>query len=403
MNIIIFFTGLSTLFFLPSLFGLTAGDFFYTISFFIFLGFLSIKKIFFTKKELSIIFLFLIFYFASLIGGYFTGYLYSFVTSTKILMWTFVMICSLKRNFYKQFSTGIFYSAYITSIFVLLDTFTFYCLNLHKPLIQIILPSFLLGTKPDFLHYEWFFNKLLYRPSGFSWDPGINITGVSFIYILLDLGFLQVEQKKRYKIIILAGIIASTSKTSILAVLVYYILKLYSKIIPFIKEARFLKWGVPFFIEILSFFVVGLLIDYHGLPYERHLKYFSSIIYTFNSDIGHFIFGYGPTSPGTFFDKYVPWLIGGDFKVEGTAAECTLINIFLFGGLLGSLYWIYGCFLILKTKNKKYTIPLLILAILSFGYSISDIWFYILVVLLFLLSSNFERYKHGCINYYCEL
>ena len=100
------------------------------------------------------------------------------------------------------------------------------------------------------------------------------------------------------------------------------------------------------------------------------------------------LFGYGYTGVGDFFNKHVDWLKESPGFIFGKNLnpESTLTNIFFYGGIIGSLFWLFTSIFSFYYGNKKIKMLLITLLILSFGYAINSVWFNSLYTTIVLLS-----------------
>jgi len=120
----------------------------------------------------------------------------------------------------------------------------------------------------------------------------------------------------------------------------------------------------------------------------RHIKYFSELYNLVYASLPEMVFGYGYRGTGEFFNRYVLWLneVHGFEFSEFSVAESTLTNLFLYGGILGSIYNLFLYFsLLVKEKDYKYIVYLFIL--LYFGYTFENIWS--TFIIYYLWFSNF--------------
>ena len=316
---------------------------------------------------------FAVLFFSGSIVGAVNSYSYAGIITSCIflLCFLFAFFCA-KHNLLPYFFYGFYCSGIISGLFIIFDWFQFtYTVT---PLSALILPESMLGKAGEHTldNYCHILGNLVYRPCGLSWDPGLNVTGMTLSYIVAKEGFTGHYCKKLGRIIIISAIFLAISKTSIIVLTAYWLIKAL-KIQHY--RTRYGKRVVIFYlipILLCSLFLLGQLIQYNPNSENagniRHLKYFSSLCYCFLSNPVDFLFGYGFTNPGHFFEKYVPWIQSGDFTLAGTAAESTLTNIFLIGGFVGSTYWISAVILILKSNNSKLITTLFCVILLSFGF-----------------------------------
>lgn len=385
--------GATSLFALPSFRGFLLVHIFLMISFCFSLIELftkaANKKIFFNQKELLVLSLSIVYY-ASTMVGTINSQAYSGIVTSQIFILTFLTIfigykISNGELLY-TFLKGFCISALLTSVFCIIDTIYFY--TNFKPLLETILPDNLMekANEHTFLNRQVIGNLIFYRSSGLSWDPGLTITGVVMAFIIINEDIIKIRYKKTGLIFLFLAVILSISKTSLIALAAYIALTFLKKY----KISRTQLLNIVAFSLFILFLYLGLFIDYgkSDPSNERHLKYFSSIFYFYKADFMEILFGYGYTGVGDFFNKHVDWLKESPRFIFGKNLnpESTLTNIFFYGGIIGSLFWLSTFIFSFYNGNKKIKMLLITLLIVSFGYAINSVWFNSLYTTIVLLS-----------------
>ncbi len=363
--------------------------------FHVFLGFalitvlLSNPRIMISRENSVYISILVLFCACTLIGairmqsgdGIFSAFLF--------LMYFFVVTITYQSGRIKPLLSGLYYGAIFVAIFIIADEICHYVLGFREPLISYLLPKTLLESQGHTLtNYVYIFGTFFYRPSGFAWDPGMTVPGLFLMYVINNEYKFFTKKKRIVDIIIIAAVILSISKATIIAMGAYWLLKCFVFTRKSAKKKR--KWlYVLIIFAILGFLIfVGGSIEYNGYSGDqRHLKYFWSLRYFTRADIMSILFGYGFRNTGAFFNRYVPWLSSYGFY-EDAVVESTITNIFLYGGGIGSLYWINYVYKIINSKNARCISILITLIILSCGNSIASCWFYLILHVLFYLSTE---------------
>lgn len=352
------------------------------------------KKILFNRQEILIVFLAFLFYASTMIGTI-NSKAYSGLITSQIFILTFItVLIGYKISNSELLITllkGFCISAIITSVFCIIDTIYFY-IN-FKPLLETILPDYLMekANEHTFMNRQLIGNVLVYRSSGLSWDPGLTITGVALAFIIINENIVRFKHKKVILTLSVLAVILSVSKTSIIVLAAYTVLIFLKKY----KFNRIQLLNIAAFLLFVLLLYIGLFIDYgkSDPSNERHIKYFSSIFYLYKADLLEIIFGFGYTGVGEFFNKYVDWLQMEPIFVfdKNLNPESTLTNIFMYGGITGSFFWILTFLFSFRKGNKQIKVFLISLMLLSFGYAINSVWFnslYITIVLLSLYQST---------------
>jgi hypothetical protein len=351
------------------------------------------KKILFNRQEILIVFLAFLFYASTMIGTI-NSKAYSGLITSQIFILTFItVLIGYKISNSELLITllkGFCISAIITSVFCIIDTIYFY-IN-FKPLLETILPDYLMekANEHTFMNRQLIGNVLVYRSSGLSWDPGLTITGVALAFIIINENIVRFKHKKVILTLSVLAVILSVSKTSIIVLAAYTVLIFLKKY----KFNRIQLLNIAAFLLFVLLLYIGLFIDYgkSDPSNERHIKYFSSIFYLYKADLLEIIFGFGYTGVGEFFNKYVDWLQMEPIFVfdKNLNPESTLTNIFMYGGITGSFFWLLTFLFSFRKGNKQIKVFLISLMLLSFGYAINSVWFnslYITIVLLSLYQS----------------
>ena len=399
LKINLFFLGLVSLFAIPRFNGFTLIHFFlmfsFLISFFYFL--INIKYIKFKEMEIFILVFGLLYVLATIVGAIvsesYKGILSSFIFLLVYLIAFFIY--KINYKLYYSFFKGFVIGAIITAIYVIVDEIFFY---LHGiPLNEYIFPKSLLGLgMHGFKNLIKIFGVILYRPSGFSWDPGISITGLAVAFILLNEDFVKIKFKSFFLFLLLVAMILAVSKTSILSIVIYFFIKLIQNKMIVIDERKISLLIISFFVVLFFMMFLGLFLEYNcfekGAGNIRHLKYLSSIFYYPYQNFFEIIFGYGYTGVGVFFNKYVTWFNSMPcfYFRENLTPENTLVNLFFYGGLLGLIFWIFIFSIILFYGNNKFRLLLIILIIIMNGYNINSVWFNFIIFSMFFIS--FKNY-----------
>ena len=402
----VFLMGFVSLFAIPNYKGFILVHLFLLLSFVISFFYLLIyvKKIKINKKEYIISSLILLF-FATTILGTINSEDYDGIISSLIFLLCFLTIFILFKlskisniNLIANYLKGFFFSSLFTSVFSIIENIYYYIT--FRSLLQDILPKTLYVSKmmargESIINLQKVSNIVVYRSNGLSWDPGLSITGVVLGFIIFNENIVNVKYKKILQLLILIGIILSFSKTSLVALFAYFILKYINKL-KINKNDIQRIYNILFILILLILFICGFFVEYNysNEGNNRHLKYFSSIIYFYKQNIFEFFFGYGYTGVGQYFNKYVDWLINVPGFIFGKRLnpESTLTNIFFYGGFIGSLYWILSFYYINNFKNKDIQSILIVIILLMFGYSINSVWFnnFYFILLLTTINKNIK-------------
>lgn len=288
----------------------------------------------------------------------------------------------LSESYFK----GLWYSSLFTSLYMLFEVgmhfFRYEALNL------ILFPEFMLRAAGDHTYFNedyTFFPYLgrpLFRPGGLSWDPGLTTPALVLVFILVFEGMLEVPWRRTGLALLFVAILISTSKTAWGGLLAYAVSKFFWGILDSFPKTmrRWLESAAPL-AGLVFFFLLGFLLrpgaNSHSAVF--HLSYFSSLYYLSRATLGEIIFGFGYRRTGSFFHTYVPGTKENpSFSVHSHAdVESLLTNVFLWGGLAGSLYWIYSYSKAYSKGSRSQKIWLLALLALAFGYNFHTLWFLI--------------------------
>lgn len=373
----LFLFGLTSLFVLPSIGKFILGHFFLLLSIYFGIIVLLKKPVKFSNDDLLILSITILYSSATLIGSIYSDNISGAITTFIFLIVFFTIFISYKLDQLIIFIKGFILSAVVTALFSLIDAYQFYFIN-QKPLLSF-LPTYLLGKASEHTIENFTYIPLLdliaYRAAGLSWDPGLSITGIVIAYVILDnFYFFNEKLRKIFKFLFIVAILLSVSKTSIIAMIFYFLVKL------FIKYYSLKVLHILPALVFIGFLYIGLVFEYNDAYSQgniRHLKYLSSLFYYFYQDLIGIIFGYGYTGVGVFFNHYVEWLYSvPGFKFEdGLNPESTLTNIFFYGGILGAIFWLFTFIKSYFYGDYRLKLLLLVLIVISFGYAINSIWF----------------------------
>lgn len=329
----------------------------------------------------------LLFYFSTMLGAISVSSVEGFLSSQLFLTYFLVVTLSFTNNKSKILVKGIVYGGIFVACFVICDDICHYLLNFNEPLIMKLLPEFLLESQGHrLINIDYIFGYWVYRPSGFAWDPGMTMPGLLIVLILTQEFDIDMKFKKLVSLVLILAIIISLSKTTIISLLAYIFFKLFFFQGKHLTKKRKIFLGLLLLCIIVFLFNIGDYIEYNGYNgNQRHLKYFSSLYYLFKADSINILFGYGFRNTGIFFNNFVPWLYYYGFSNDAVV-ESTLTNIFLYGGIVGMVFWFYYAHKIFDSNNLKCILLLFVLVILSFGYSIVSCWFYLVLNLLFYVA-----------------
>ena len=371
------------------------------------------------NKWLKMVLLAFVFYFATLIGATNSNDFQGGLIASQLFLLTFssiilyYIIDNDNLKFILIFVKGFIYSAVITSLYTIIDTLHFYLGHNHKSLNVIIFPKYLMLKAnghylSNFQHIDIIgHHLLLYRSSGFSWEPGVTFPAVVITLILLNENIIIIKYKLLLLLIIFIALIVSISKVSLVALLIYFLIRIFKN--KNVKLTKTIKIKALNFLPFLSFiflFFIGFFIPY--LTYtdanfltqgnERHLKYFSSVIDYYKANISQILFGFGYRGVGEFFNKYVVWRTSTGFRyLVGYGPPSALTDLFLWGGLVGIIFWFYSYYVTFINGSNGIKLIMIILIFLMFGGTINSVWFNSIYISIFIMSYSKKLNKTATI------
>lgn len=358
--------------------------------------FLITKKYRITFKEFTLAVGTFLFFLSTLWGainsGIYIGFASSFIFITSFLFAFLSFKISKEEALYYSLK-GLIYSSIITSVWNILQFFYYYATL--KPLNKVVFPEFLLPEEAIYLHFLYLDDKpAIYRSSGFSWDPGLVVPYLVISTILISEEIIKVRFKKFFLMLFFIGISISFSKTSIVGLSMYFILKSLRRLLftyPIMLATPF----VLIFLLFLLGFAISPTTSMMSPSNIRHIKYFSEIINIINAPINEIMFGYGFRGGGYFYNNYISWLkdMGVTFE-PGSHQESTLPSFLLWGGTIGLIYWFFVYCILYFQSNQKTKLLLLTLIFLFFGYYISSPMLYIIIFGIALININKYQYKN---------
>jgi hypothetical protein len=408
LKISLFLMGVFSLFAIPRYHGFIIVDIFLLSSFFISVIFVFLKKnITFSKFELFFLSIGLLYYSAVQIGTLnyynFTGLL----TAQLFFLAFLTVFISYKLNddlsLIFVLIKGFVYSALITAIFIIIEE-VYYYMGGFASLSHLMFNKF----APEGVHLtiteniKWL--GVLYRPSGFSWDPGLSITALVIAFILIREAIISVEFKKLILLLLFLSIIISIDKTSIIAMFLYLIFKFFQNkwIVLYPKfKVHFLTVTLVFTFLFLLYF--GFFIRYNKIFHDQdynHLKYLGSLFYLYKENPFEFLFGFGYKGIGSFFNHNIKWLQSLNMKFSnGAGPESTLTDMFFFGGIIGLFYWFFTFIYTFMKGDNHIKLLMFSMFFILYGYTINSTWFNCIYISLFFLSyHNFKNQKIAVIR-----
>ena len=399
LKISLFLTGFFSLFAIPRYHGFIIVDIFLLSSFFISLIFVFIKKnIMLSKFELFFLSIGLLYYAVVQIGTL-NYYNFSGLLTAQLFFLAFLIIfMSYKLNddlsLIFVFIKGFIYSALITAVFIIIEEIYYYAEG-FKSLSYILFNKFV--PKDVYLTIFIYIKGLgaIYRPSGFSWDPGLSVTALVIAFILIRESIVYVKFKKSILLLLFLSIMISIDKTSIITIFLYLIFKFFQNkwmvLYPKFK-IHFLSIVLIFSFLFLLYF--GLFIQYNisNLDYH-HLKYLGSLFYLYKENPLEFLFGFGYKGIGSFFNHNINWLKSENFKFsKGTSPESTLTDMFFYGGIIGLFYWGFTFFYSYVKGDNRIKLLMFSMFFILYGYTINSTWFNCIYISIFFLS--YHNYKN---------
>ena len=239
------------------------------------------------------------------------------------------------KYFYIYFFKGFIYSAFLSALWVILD-FIFFNYNGYS-INEFIFPQNLLDVNHKITFVLNYNGILLYKPAGFSWDPGMSITAIVVAFILVDQNIIKLKFKKLFMFIYMIAVIISLSFTSIFSLVIYLLVKLFFKETNFtFNKLKISSLGLITIFSFLLLLIVSFSVDLGKATNAieggklTHLKYLSGIEYYFDGKLINIFFGYGFRGIGEFYNQYVSWFEGHFLK--GQNPENVLILFFIWRG-----------------------------------------------------------------------
>jgi hypothetical protein len=388
--------GLFSLFFIPKYSIFNLANFSLIISVFIifFIFILSISEIKINSKHIYFFIFSSIFIFVSIIGSFNTKAVSdSILSSINFTITLFFVFFSynLNRNSSLGFYKGFIDSSLITSVWIIIDFFFYQ--KYHISINEIVIPKNLLDIDHTITFNFEFNSILLYKPAGFSWDPGMSVTAIVLAFVFIDQKIINITKENYVKLLMFNAIMLSLSLTSIISLFAYLIIKN-------IVNRRYLKI-LSLKISSISIIAIFTFLTLFFISYQTriekattaleggkltHLKYLSGIMDYPKLPFEKFLFGFGYRGVGEFYNKYVKWFTG--YFDKGANPESTLTNIFFIGGIIGTLYFVTSYIICFRNLNIRYKYVLFLILILSFGYGINSTWFNVILLYLFIEGYN---------------
>ncbi len=399
------FLSLNSLIFLPYLYGLKPADFALIISFLLLLYIFLIKGKIVLVSKISFLFFIIstLYFLITNLGAVINApesFLYSFLVSIRyivVISSVFLIFLIFEFNTHKLkkifvlFCNGFILSAIINVVWIFLDNIFYYFITPFRSINEIIFNNINLNLEHGLTNRFLLNDFYLLRSSGLGWDPGGIGPALLIALIISDI----LGKSFKIRVLLIIGIIMTLSRTAILSLLLYIILK-YAKNIMRIRLNTLINFGIILYLLIVNALILippDKLGEYFKEGTVRHLKYFSEIYNIVYSTPKEILIGYGYRGTGEFFNKNVSWLYDLHnfyFKKNGIP-ESTLTNLFLYGGILGALYNIVLYFFLL-VYEQKFKIVIFFLLILYFGYSFENIWnMFIVYYLAFLNTIKIKR------------
>lgn len=400
---ILYLWGFSSLIFLPYINGLKPADIFTILTFFVvlffFIAYITTNKIY-TKISFSVTLLYFItvlYITVTIIGSIlnaYDGFVKSLLVAIRYYLTItiiFLLFILSKFNYEKvnqyfiYFVEGLIQSGILNVLWIIVDQVFFYIVTPSKSVNELLFHNLNSNLEHVLTNRYLIMNIYLLRSSGLGWDPGGIGPALLICYILSDI----LGKSKKIKILLFIGILLTLSRTTYLALIIYFIIIFFMKNL---KVNIFLITSAVIF----SFFLINQFVIFISpadleLYFEegtiRHIKYFSELYNLIYANLAEILFGYGYRGTGEFFNKYVPWIYEnhGFYFDENTVSESTLTNLFLYGGMLGGIYNLFLYFSLL-IKEKTFKVVIIMLIILYFGYTFENIWTFVLVYFLWFLN-----------------
>jgi len=375
MKKLAYLIGFFSLIFIPYFYGIKIVDLFLLITLYILIIYVFLKKITFNKISVIYLCLFMFYFICTIMGavyntesynGIFVGirYILIFITSLLLLLYN--------SSMYQYYKKGFVHIAYLTVLWILLDTLYYYYGNIGISINEHLFSTLMIGNDHVLTNrFKIGDLPLLLRASGFGWDPG----GIA--PALLIAFIIQSYEKGKYKFLLILGILLTLSKTTIIILiffLIYKFLEQYNQ-----KVSYFFIFSFFIIVFTISLIANEKIRSVYGDGNFRHIKYPSSIIYNLNTSPLEFLFGYGYRGTGEFFYKHVDWMKSQDFMnsiadSKNKVVESSFTNLFLYGGFLGSLiYFSFICIAIFfGTKEERAIVAFIMMSFV--GYTFENLW-----------------------------
>ncbi|MCS6983685.1 MAG: hypothetical protein NZM25_00985 [Leptospiraceae bacterium] len=402
---LLYLLGLVSLFLLPALGRLTLAHLFFTIFALYLISWLVSAKLVmpflsFLKKNRLFALLALLYFISTSIAAVKEKNPMGLLASLMFLgvFWGAAVVYFMEEQgqntLFLFFLRGFCHSAVVTSFILLVDVWLYRTSG--KILLQY-LPTFLttpagehvlINTDHPLAPYLSFWHPL--RPAAFSWDPGLNIPALVIAFVVINEGLLIMKYNRLVRFFLLLGIFLSFSKTSVIACLAYLLLKGIFFVLRHKEKAQsFMERWFPLLL-FLFLFHIGFFFAYEALPmtYSRHLKYLGSVVYLVKTSVWDILFGFGYRRTGYFLLNHVPWFQQDKQFDPYADIESLLTNVFLWGGAMGSLFWLYSYVKAYMGSKRQERLLLLVIMFLSFGYNFHTVWF-----LFFYLSFLWHQLK----------
>lgn len=403
MSILFFLFGFFSLWLVPGYYRLNLPYVFFILLWFFSFGLILKNKFLndyflFMRKYLRVFILAFLYgaasIFAALRFANFSGIFPVFVVLSVFLFWSFVFFLK-EKGFSLQIENylrGFWYGALFISLYIMAEAYFYY--TQYMALNELLFPDYLLQAARGHTYfnedysYLSLFHRPLFRPAGLSWDPGLTLPALVLVLIFGIENVIFFPMRKIGLWLIFLGILISTSKTALGGFFIYLFAKLCFWIFGFFKNSiREKLEKISPLVGFLAFILVGIpfffVEDFHSG--FIHIRYLASLVFLYKANFIEFMFGFGYRNTNYFFHKYVPWVQNvADFPVTGLAdVESLLTNIFLWGGFVGSLFWIFTYVKSYQFALKKERLILLTLIALAFGYNFHTLWFLVFYFYLF--------------------
>jgi len=284
LRVSLFLTGFVSLFSIPSYGNFILVHLFLLISLYLTSVFFILstfkKQIYLKTTEVLFIGLALL-YLASTLLGVLNSHQSDGVYSSFLFLLVFLLIFMINKINHQlifYLLKGFVFSSIVTAIYVFVDATYFYINGIS--LNETLFSQKFLGKANDHTlsNVSKFGDFVYYRPAGFSWDPGLSITGIVVGIILLGENIIAIKYKKLILFIMTLSVILSSSKTSIIALIFYFLVKIFrmDKLNIKVNLGRISLISIIFIGVFLLLLYIGFFVPYDGtVDYSiaRHLKY----------------------------------------------------------------------------------------------------------------------------------